>query len=350
MAKTFSKLTQGIGLAVALFALLAIERASALENEPGYRPGVTEGLPVGAALPPGWYFGATSTYYTGKKQNGDGNNNPLGVTIDKFVTTLRGAWVPGIEILGASYSFAVTQPLATVSVNVNGGTSVIPIPPPIGPILIPIPGRKDTGSGLGDIGIFPVNLSWAVADHWHVTGSVGFYAPTGAYTPTSTDINAVNIGNGYWTLEPSIGITYLSPEGHLSLNAVYNKAFENGHLSTILVNGGGTLTGHYQSGDMFMVDFSGVKFVDKWNFGVGGYYAKQLNDDTLNGVTVPAMSIPGLGNTRGAGNRYEKLGFGPLVGYNFGPARLTAYYNHDFFAYNTLKADSFWLRASFKLP
>jgi hypothetical protein len=196
MAKTFSKLTQGIGLALALFALLAIERASALENEPGYRPGVTEGIPVGAASPPGWYFGATSTYYTGKKQNGDGNNNPLGVTIDKFVTTLRGAWVPGIEILGASYSFAVTQPLATVSVNVNGGTSVIPIPPPIGPILIPIPGRKDTGSGLGDLGIFPVNLSWAVADHWHVTGSVGFYAPTGAYTPTSADINAVNIGNG----------------------------------------------------------------------------------------------------------------------------------------------------------
>lgn len=336
--------------ALALAGLAGIRDSRALENEPEYRTGVTEGLPVGAALPPGWYFGATSTYYTGKKQNGDGNDNPLGVSINKAVTTLRGAWVPGVELLGGVYSFYIVQPLATVSVNVNGGTAVIPVPPPIGPIQVPIPGSKNYGSGLGDTGVFPVNISWAPAEHWHVTGSLGFYAPTGAYTPTSENINAVNIGNGYWTFEPSVAVTYLTPEGHLSANFVYDKAFENNHLSTIQVTGGGTLTGHYQSGDMLMVDFSAVKFIDKWSVGASGYYAVQLTDDTLDGMAVPAMSIPGLGNTRGQGNRYEKLSLGPYVGYDFGALKLSAYYNHDFYAYNALKAESFWLRASFRLP
>lgn len=323
--------------------------AGALENEPAYRPGVLEGIPIGAALPPGWYFGATSTYYTGEKQNGYGNDNPLGVRINKFVSTLSGIWVPGFELLGASYSFVVIQPVATVSVNVHGGTGFVTVPD-VGRIPIPVAGSSSNGWGLADTGIFPINLSWAPADHWYVTGSLGFYAPTGAYTPTSENINAVNIGDGYWTLEPSLGITYLTPEGHLSANLVYDKALENGHLSTISTTGGGTLTGHYQSGDMLMLDFSAVKFEGNWNFGVSGYFAAQLNDDLLNGADVPAMSIPGLGNTRGAGNIYEKFGVGPLVGYDFGPVKVTAYYNHDFFAYNTLKAESFWLRTSFKLP
>lgn len=269
---------------------------------------------------------------------------------DRFVTTFRATWSPGWELLGGAYWVAANIPYADVSVNIDGGVATIPLPPPVGPIKVPIPGGNYSGSGFGDLGISPFNVSWALTDNFHITASFSFYAPIGSYTETSRNINAVNIGTGYWTLEPSLGFTYLSPEGRMSLNMVYDFALENNHSSTIQTAGGGTLSGNYQSGDMLIMDFSAVRFLERWSLGVGGYYAQQVTSDKIDGIIVPELSIPGLGQTRGQGNRYMKFALGPLVGYDFGALKVTAYYNYDFLAENAVQSSSYWLRASLKLP
>ena len=89
------------------------------------------------------------------------------------------------KILGATYGFLIAPTFAGVSLRGSG------------------PGvTRSIGTGIGDLYCVPVNLGWHTqrADY---SAGVGFYAPTGRYTPGGDN----NLGNGMWSNEWSAGTT-----------------------------------------------------------------------------------------------------------------------------------------------
>jgi hypothetical protein len=65
----------------------------------------------------------------------------------------------------------------------------------------------------------------------------------------------------------------------------------------------------------------------------------QLYNDSIYGT--PVAAVPG-GN--GYGNRAQNFTIGPVFGYDFGSAALTAYYNSSIYARNVAAGNNFWLR------
>jgi len=119
------KIVLGAGTA-ALFMAGAMSQSFAIE--PGdftnYLRGATQGLPLGAAPPPGLY-GSYSPNATGLGGNaGKGDQAiPGAVTAPAFGNGFVVLWVPGWKFLGADYEFAVVQ-------GAYIATAVAPVNPP----------------------------------------------------------------------------------------------------------------------------------------------------------------------------------------------------------------------------
>jgi hypothetical protein len=95
---------------------------------------------------------------------------------------------------------------------------------------------------------------------------------------------------------------------------------------------------NYKSGNEFHTDFVVGKNIKNWGIGAAGYYAKQLNDDSINGHAVPA--VEGLWDT---GRQMQVLGLGPAVRY-LSPKRhifLEGKYYHELAVRNHFGGDRF---------
>jgi hypothetical protein len=69
----------------------------------------------------------------------------------------------------------------------------------------------------------------------------------------------------------------------------------------------------YQSGDLFMMDYTATRSFGKFEVGIGGTLTAQFTNDTVN--SVPVAAVPGI---NGYDNWAEQLTIGPIVGYDFG--------------------------------
>lgn len=124
---------------------------------------------------------------------------------------------------------------------------------------------------------------------------VGVTWPTGEYSATSP----VNVGSNFYTISPSVAITYTAPSfftaapGHatqLSARLFYNYYTENSDTN-------------YDTGDTVSIDFSASEIAGPWQFGVTGTGWVQISDDTVDGVSN--------------GVRASALNVGPIAQYGF---------------------------------
>ncbi|MGI9626799.1 MAG: SphA family protein [Longimicrobiales bacterium] len=149
------------------------------------------GLLSGSQPDPGFYTAAFYYRYGAdmvRDRNGDGLSLPLAmdpseIAVDAFAPILW--YVSDKKVLGANYGFMAVLPIATISLDV------------------PVLGvGQDTGAGLGDIYLQPVNLGWH-RDRADFTAGVGVFAPTGRYEVDAED----NTGLGMWSFELYGGAT-----------------------------------------------------------------------------------------------------------------------------------------------
>lgn len=293
---------------VAATALLLPVQAMAAENWSPHLPGVTEGLAAGALPPPGVYFLNHTLVAPFTLYDKSGDKTP--VKADVFVDVPMLLWNPGVQVLGASYAAAIAQPMTYVSAS--GG------------------GLDRSGYGMFSTILIPGQLSWALPNDFHVSAGLAVYAPTGRAQktvisyPNGTYLGVPNSIN-YWALEPSVGISWLHDGWNVSASFNYDINFKN------------TDSG-YRSGNILVGDYSITKTIGKWTVGVSGYSVNQFTNDKSDNARVQA------GINANDGNKQTKYAAGPMVGYNFGPVILTAYYNHGFGAKNTLSGDTYWTR------
>lgn len=242
--------------------------------------GATSGVPVGANPPPALYFSSRSEIFSGDIYDANGDQTPL--SIDVKVSALQFHWVPGNEILGGTYRAMMLIPLIDLDVAGAGN------------------------SGIGDITISPLNVSWMLSPGVFVQTGLSFGVPTGEYL----GLGQANLGNNVLTTGLDVGFSYLNDGWNASIHANYFVYGTNDANA-------------FKSGDELLVNWTAMKAVtDSDSLGLVGYYRKQVTDDTL------------AGGVFAGGNKSEALSIG--IGYtkSFGPTSLNLNIMHDVTAKN----------------
>jgi hypothetical protein len=293
--------------------------ARAEEGPVAYLAGVNLGIPVAAAPPPGVYGSATNYYKPMTVYNGSGDKTPIKAGVNG--TTLSVLYSPGVRLLGGDYFAFLRQPVLFNSQTTDffGHSSTV---------------RQN---GIFNTIVSPINISWML-----VPGQVFVAAGLVVYLKDATYSHgaALNIGNNFYTFEPSLAVAYFHKGWQLSaLGLVDVNTADNSSTNALAVNG------NYQSGAVFSLEANAIYNFGPYAAGVVGYTQQQFTDDTAGGHVVPAVTI-GPYAISSAGNRVSETAIGPALGYNFGPVQLTAYYTRDFQHQNTIGGDSFWLRLS----
>jgi hypothetical protein len=272
-----------------------------------YFAGVEIGVPTGAAPPPGVYL--SDTMYTRQEPLYNGAGNRVPIKINLYGNSLSAVWVPGWQVLGGTYLAFIKQPISNNVVSAFG--------------------HHSNGFGMFNTIISPFNLSWMVAPGLFVAGGTTFYLKDATYARNA----AVEMGNNYYTFEPSVSVSYLGGGLNLTALANYDINSEN-------TNSPNAANGHYQSGQVLTIDLTATKRFGAWSAGLGGYVVQQTTNDTANGAVVPATPYESRGDKIG------QIALGPVLGYQFGRYSLTAYDTYDVRHVNTAGGNMVWLRLS----
>ena len=265
--------------AVAFSTMLAATQASATELWDPHLRGTDEGLAAGAALPPGLY-GVWDQWYDTLTIYDNGGHD-TGVHVDALVEVPILLWQSGYKFLGGDYSAGIAVPFDYTNVRVAGA-----------------PGLSDNGHwGSFNTVLIPGQLAWTLPNHFHAKLGLTVYLDDASSSPASPPPGGgVGSGNGYATIQPDLGISWLNDGWNVSLSMHYAANMNDSKT-------------HYQSGDEFMVDYTVTKDIGKWTVGLGGYSENQLSDDTGAGA---------VGCIHNDGCKVAIYGIGPIIGYNFG--------------------------------
>jgi len=281
-----------------LAALTASSPAFASERSNSTYPHGAENWATAAVPPPGTYLLDYANFTTYDRLNGDdGQSLVPDFKVDAFANVMRVVHVTDRRILGATYAVQAIVPVVDLSVRAGGGRSHV--------------------TGIGDIVVNPMVLSWKAGDV-HITAGIDIFLPTGGFKAS----RLANIGRNYVTFEPVLAVSYLPKSGFdLSAKIMYDLNTRNPDTK-------------YLSGQELHVDFAlGKTFKNGLGVGAAGYVVHQTTDDSIR--DAPALA---------SGNRGRVFAIGPTVKYPVGKALLMAIWQHEVSASNRPQGDKFWLR------
>ncbi len=296
-------------------AMTLAGQASATELWDPHLPGSDEGLAAGALPPPGVY-GVLNNYWVTYNVYGPNAKQISGTNLSALVEVPIVLWATGVKVLGADYAVAIAQPFDYTS---------------FGP-------TNNTGSGnwgTYNTVIVPGQLAWTFGE-FHVKTGLSIYL--GDASSTYADLingklkSGLPSGNGYWTIQPDLALSWLHDGWNLSASLHF----------PVPVSSTSTGNYNYQSGAEFEADYTVTKTINKWTFGLGAYQVNQLNSDTCSGTACPNYSPGGSTDAHKIAIRY---GLGPIVGYQFGGINLQATLNESVYSRNDVGGLFFNVRA-----
>lgn len=123
----------------------------------------------------------------------------------------------------------------------------------------------------------------------------GAVIPAGRYDDSDVLSRVLSIGTNIWDFAPSVAMTYTTPpifaEGtEFSAKLYYNHYLENPDT-------------HYLTGDLINIDFAISEHIGRFQIGLAGVYAWQLEDDEVLGAPIPDI-------------RAKALLLGPVINYD----------------------------------
>jgi hypothetical protein len=284
-------------------ALAACGSVFALEG-PSIHPHGSENFMSGALPPPGVYgmvFG--NVYSADEVRDAKGNNLALPPDFKIRATAVvpRVVWVPGVNVLGGDLVVHAIAPL--VSLKITAG------------------GASQSKTGLGDMTV-GAGVGYHHSPNLHSVVALDAYLPTGSYTKG----DMANIGKNHTAIEPVYALSYIDPNGinaDIKLGVIFNQR----NSAT-----------DYKDGNEFHFDYGlGWGLGNGWTVGVGGYYAKQLSNDKIAGVSTP-------------GTKYSGMSIGPNVKYDSGKGWfVTAKWEQETNVKNGAQGHAAWIKAVFPL-
>jgi hypothetical protein len=350
---------------LAALAIGGTAASSALAEESGSfqnrLSAATIGLPNGAQPPPGLYTGLETAYLglpmslpsTGSFLAAPGV--PAGgvrVSLPAIAQAVPLLYVPGWNFLGASYAMAVVQAWyvnhGCIASNCSNGMFGF--------------GNQDnmfSGGGFvtANTTINPISLSWNGNNWgwngWFVGVAFNFMPPDGTRSNLST--GQITPNPDYWTFEPALAISYLSPTWNISGNFYYDiNTVSRGNCCSGFNLAGNPLGLNETSGNLFYIDAHALYKVGKWSFGPVGALEVQTTNATGTACTSTTPFGPGAVpvNASGFCNRFGYAQLGGLVGYDFGPVDLQVWLTDAVWSQNAAGAAGtieIYSRLSFRL-
>jgi hypothetical protein len=305
-----------LALFVVAAAAMLVVPAFATELWDPHLRGINEGLAAGALPPPGVYFINDSQIAPSYKGFGGTFGAPSGhvnqdIKLFAYVDVPVLLWVPGWKFLGADYGMAIVQPFDYTNLRVGNAAK-----------------GYQTGAQWGNFNtvLVPYELSWKLPCDFHVKTGLG----VALNDPTSSPATKGTLGggafapsgNGTYTFEPTLGISWLHAGWNLS--ADFHYAFQTKDSGT-----------DYQSGQQLAIDYTATYTWGKWTFGVGAGQETQTTCDSQFGNTI-------------ADSKANAWTVGPIVGYNFGPISMQFIYNFPVYFNNDVGGS--WLVLRMVMP
>jgi hypothetical protein len=280
--------------------------------------GATIGLPLGALPPAGLYTGIETAYLGLAGQNGGRGNQAGGLAAPAVAQAVPFLYVPGWNFFGGSYGFSVVTAFYMFDVLGFQGNLTTPSSLPVA-----------HGEVLANTFIQPINFSWNLGGGWFIATAFGFMVPDGSRWVGTPNPD-------YWTIEPSVAISYLGSNWVASANFFYDINFQSNGPCCVAVGltGGGPIT----SGNALYGDFTAVYKIGKWEIGPVAYFEVQTTNDSGPGCSI-------------AGNcgKLETFDLGGLVGYDFGPVDMQFWITQSVHRQDAIDGLTFWSRIGFKL-
>lgn len=313
-----------LGVVALAGTLVLAGQARASELWEPHLPGSDEGL-VAGALPPEGVYGVLDNYLAPNYYAyGPSAKKAPYTGLTALVEVPIVLWSTGIKILGADYAVAIAQPFDMTSIGPGFGL------PQLG--YNASCGQSSCGGsanwGTYNTVLVPGQLAWTFGE-FHVKTGLTVYI--GDASSTMADVYNGNwhkgglpSGNGYWTLQPDLGLSWLHDGWNLSASL---------HLP-IPVSSTTATNYDYHSGVMFEADYTVTKTIGKWTLGLGAYQVSQLNSDSCTGTFCP--NYYGPGSSTNAHKIASRFGLGPIVGYQFGGVNMQLTFNDAVYVRNTV--------------
>jgi hypothetical protein len=318
----------------ALLMTSAVSKSFAVEagDFTNYLRGATQGLPLGALPPPGVYagFGLNATGLP-PGHAGVGNQAIPGSSIaPAFGYGANVLFVPGWSFLGATYGASIVQ-------GFYFGTTDTGTTPPFA-------GSGTTSPELANTTFTPIDLSWNLGHGFFASLALTIVGPDGSRWRSSAVSGAVDLNPDYWTIAPGFALSYLDANWLLSANFRYdiNTASQGITMSPFI--GAGFANG-YISGNELFGDLTALYKVGKWSFGPVGYFEAQTTSDRAGGAGCAALAATGAGSCA----NQSQIAVGALVGYDFGPVAVQAWFDDTVECQNAVCGLDVWARMSFRI-
>ncbi|TWC59719.1 hypothetical protein FBY10_12916 [Pseudomonas sp. SJZ103] len=245
-----------------------------------------------------WLMNYTQVYRANTFADGNGRNSVPGFKADIVADAMRFNHSWNIDIGMFGVSSVVTIPIVHISIGTDFGSA--------------------RNTGVANVDIEPINLTWGAADH-----SISGYTGVAIYVPTGSDVS-----NNYYSFVPLSMVTWF-PTPKVEISGGVGVEFHTKNRDT-----------NYDSGTVGFIEY-GVSYyafdsMPKLSIGLGGYATKQISDDKLEGETV------------GDGFRQQIMAAGPHITYGDSKGGVTAKWLHEFAGENRPVGDRFYVQ--FVLP
>lgn len=264
-------------LMAAAAACFSTQASLAFERGAGFTilPGTTMGIPYAYSGSPGITFYNLGSYGTVTLPRDVSPNFGAGratIRLDLPDEIPAFVWTTPWTLFGARYSTLVAQPIAQAKAYGE------------------IPGvgwYSSQGGGNRNTIVAPINLSWRLPEGWFVGAGFNVAIPDAR----TTGLNGLDsMGQPYWTLEPTFGISYLRDGYDLSATMFYDIFTRNTYSGVT-------------DGQGIHMDFTATKRFGSYEIGPVGYFAVQTARDTGGN---PSAFVA----TKGAVNSCEPEPFG----------------------------------------
>lgn len=313
--------------------------SGAFAEEPGdfnaYLHGVAIGIPTGALPPPGLYGGLENfAGLDGVGQGQEKGNNANGYAVIPSLV-----WSTGWNFLGGNIGLVAIQPFFVVD--------VFPTSDPNRDIHV---GDTTFLSNMHNT-IFQVIDSWNWKNGWFTSLGFAIQGPDGSrYQGTAQQ--------DYWTYSPLLGISYLDKNWKASANFDYDihgpSQGKTGLYEALALVGAfpqataNAISNGWTNGQQLFVDWSIEYRWGKLAFGPVGFFDYQTTGDKPGGGFTCAQLTNAFGAGLSCGKTIDTA-VGGIIGYDFGPAELEAWFTQDVDTRDTFKGSAVWTRVSFKL-
>ncbi len=286
-----------LALLVLAGAVLVAAREPAIGAERSTVAGPVGNTDIRSALlpPSGLYVSDTSlageaiAFHDGYGKTPQGFENPY---LTRLVSGVSLAYVPEAQVLGGRVALVGMVPIDQDCGRLFANTSIECLAGVADPYV-----EMDWSRSFGKVRASKFAGAVPIMEGFTLLLGVGAVLPVGRYDAALEKSNGVSVGNNIFDLAPTIAVTYTTAPILADGTEFSAKFYWNNYATNPAT--------HYRGGDIANLDFAISERIGRYQVGIAGFYAAQVEDDQQFGVPV----LPD-------GRRVETLSLGGVINYD----------------------------------